>query len=125
MFCKIPNPPGRPPTNIPAASILPPLRILTTGAQSSGTQFNYRLKKDGQPYANVPDPLDHAAFAQMLDQVEENLVRMGRAIFAGDIATQPLPKRNPAGLRPLRLSRHLPNRPVDPSLPPDRRERSG
>ena len=68
------------------------LAHLDNRGQSSGTQFNYRLKKDGQPYANVPDPLDHAAFAQMLDQVEENLVRMGRAIFAGDIQLNPYQK---------------------------------
>ena len=65
---------------------------LDNRGQSSGTQFNYRLKKDGQPYANVPDPLDHAAFVQMLNQVEENLVRMGRAIFAGDIQLNPYQK---------------------------------
>jgi ATP-dependent helicase/nuclease subunit B len=65
---------------------------LDNRGESKGTQFNYRLKRDGQPYANVPDPLDHAAFVEMLDQVEQNLVRMGRAIFAGDIQLNPYQK---------------------------------
>lgn len=65
---------------------------LDNRGESKGTQFNYRLKNDGQPYANVPGPMDHAAFLQMLDQVEQNLVRMGRAIFAGEIEVNPFQK---------------------------------
>jgi len=65
---------------------------LDNRGETKGTQFNYRLKNDGQPYAGVPDPMDHAAFGQMLDQVEENLMRMGRAIFAGDIQINPFQK---------------------------------
>jgi ATP-dependent helicase/nuclease subunit B len=65
---------------------------LDNRGESKGTQFNYRLKNDGQPYASVPDPMDHAAFQQMLDQVEENLLRMGRAIFAGEIQLNPFQK---------------------------------
>jgi ATP-dependent helicase/nuclease subunit B len=65
---------------------------LDNRGESRGTQFNYRLKNDGQPYAGVPDPMDHDAFGQMLNQVEENLVRMGRAIFAGDIEINPYQK---------------------------------
>ncbi len=68
------------------------LAHLDNRGESRGTQFNYRLKKDGQPYANVPDPMDHAAFREMLDQVEQHLVRMGRAIFAGDIEINPYQK---------------------------------
>ena len=59
---------------------------------TKGTQFNYRLRKDGQPSANTPDPMDHLQFQQMLDQVEENLVRMGRGIFAGEIELNPYQK---------------------------------
>ncbi len=59
---------------------------------ATGTQFNYRIKANGQPAANNPDAMDHAAFQQMLDQVEENLIRMGRAIFAGEIALNPYQK---------------------------------
>ena len=65
---------------------------LDNRGESKGTQFNYRLKNNGQPYANVPDPIDHAAFGEMLDQVEQHLVRMGRAIFAGDIEINPFQK---------------------------------
>jgi ATP-dependent helicase/nuclease subunit B len=65
---------------------------LDNRGASRGTQFNYRLKNDGQPYANVPDPMDHAAFQQMLDQVEQHLLRMGRAIFAGEIELNPFQK---------------------------------
>lgn len=62
------------------------------GGATKGTQFNYRLRKDGQPSANTPDPMDHVQFQQMLDQVEENLVRMGRGIFAGEIELNPYQK---------------------------------
>jgi ATP-dependent helicase/nuclease subunit B len=65
---------------------------LDNRGESKGTQFNYRLKKDGQPYANVPDPMEHGAFLEMLEQVEQNLVRMGRAIFAGEIELNPFQK---------------------------------
>ena len=56
---------------------------LDNRGETKGTQFNYRLRKDGQPNANTPDPMDHVQFQRMLDQVEKNLVRMGRGIFAG------------------------------------------
>ncbi|MGA3180405.1 MAG: PD-(D/E)XK nuclease family protein [Verrucomicrobiota bacterium] len=62
---------------------------LDTRKAVKGTQFNFRLTKDGQPYANVPDPMDHIQFQRMLDQVEESLVRMGRGIFAGEIELNP------------------------------------
>jgi len=65
---------------------------LDNRGASRGTQFNYRLKADGRPAANTPDAMDHAGFQQMLDQVEENLIRMGRAIFAGEIAPNPFQK---------------------------------
>jgi len=65
---------------------------LDNRRETKGTQFNYRLKNDGQPYASVPDPMDHAAFLEMLDQVEHHLVRMGRAIFAGNIEINPYQK---------------------------------
>ena len=109
MFCTARNPPGRRPTNIRAVSIWPRCLILTIGGETKGTQFNYRLKNDGQPYASVPDPMDHAAFRQMLDQVEQHLVRMGRAIFAGDIEINPYQKGADARLRLLRIPGHLPH----------------
>ena len=65
---------------------------LDNRGESKGTQFNYRLKNNGEPYAGVPDPMDPAAFEDMLDAVEENLLRMGRAIFDGDIQLNPFQK---------------------------------
>jgi ATP-dependent helicase/nuclease subunit B len=62
---------------------------LDNRGEDRGTQFNYRLRKDGQPHANAPDPMDPAQFRRMLDQVEESLLRMGRGIFAGEIALNP------------------------------------
>jgi ATP-dependent helicase/nuclease subunit B len=65
---------------------------LDNRAADRGTQFNFRLKKDGQPYATIPDPMDHAQFKAMLDQVEGILARMGREVFAGEIALNPFQK---------------------------------
>jgi ATP-dependent helicase/nuclease subunit B len=65
------------------------LRHLDNRGAITGTQFNYRLKKDGQPSAAAPGPMNHAEFQKMLEQVEENLVRMGREIFAGAIELNP------------------------------------
>ncbi len=55
-------------------------------------QFACRLKKDGQPYANCSDPLAAERFAALLDQVEGQLQRMGRAIFAGAAQVDPYRK---------------------------------
>jgi ATP-dependent helicase/nuclease subunit B len=65
------------------------LRHLDNRGAAVGTQFNYRLKNNGEPYANAPGPMDHEEFQAMLRQVEENLVRMGREIFAGAIELNP------------------------------------
>jgi ATP-dependent helicase/nuclease subunit B len=55
-------------------------------------QFACRLKKDGQPYANCSDPLPAEGFAALLDQVEGQLRRMGRAILAGAAQVDPYRK---------------------------------
>jgi len=55
-------------------------------------QFACRLKKDGQPYANCSDPLPAEGFAALLDQVEGQLRRMGRAILAGAAQVDPYHK---------------------------------
>jgi ATP-dependent helicase/nuclease subunit B len=68
------------------------LPCLDNRGESKGTQFNYRLRNDGQPYAGAHDLMDHASFEQMLDQVEQSLLRMGRAIFAGEIQINPFQK---------------------------------
>ncbi len=58
----------------------------------SGDQFKYRLRKDGQLYANCPEALDSAKLAEMLDEVDRNLRRMGQEIYAGKIRPDPYRK---------------------------------
>jgi ATP-dependent helicase/nuclease subunit B len=55
----------------------------------TGAQFNYRLKKDGTPYENSRDVMTSKQFAGFLDDVEAQLVRLGRAILSGDVAVDP------------------------------------
>lgn len=55
----------------------------------SGDQFAFRAKKDGGFHGGDRDPMEHAQFDQLLDQVEQQLVAMGNAIFAGDIGVNP------------------------------------
>lgn len=57
-----------------------------------GGQFSYRLKQDGQPYANSTDPVPAPAFVALLDAVEEQLRRLGTAIYAGDARVDPYVK---------------------------------
>jgi ATP-dependent helicase/nuclease subunit B len=58
-------------------------------ARGSGDQFSYRLKKDGGLYANCTDPVPAQTFNQLLEGVEQQLIAMGNAIFAGDINVNP------------------------------------
>ena len=55
----------------------------------TGDQFSYRLKNDGGLYANSTDPISTQNFNALLDGVEQQLVAMGNAIFAGDISVNP------------------------------------
>jgi ATP-dependent helicase/nuclease subunit B len=55
----------------------------------TGDQFSYRLKNDGGLYANATDPVPVHTFNALLDGVEQQLVAMGNAIFAGDISVNP------------------------------------
>jgi ATP-dependent helicase/nuclease subunit B len=59
---------------------------------TSGTQFNYRLKKDGMPYSNASEVMDSGAFKALLDGVETNLKRMGTEVFSGTAAVSPYRK---------------------------------
>jgi ATP-dependent helicase/nuclease subunit B len=65
---------------------------LDNRGQSAGTQFKFRLKNDGQPYGSSTDLMASPMFAQMLAQVEENLLRMGRDIYSGVIQPNPYQK---------------------------------
>jgi ATP-dependent helicase/nuclease subunit B len=68
------------------------LRQLDNRGLPQGTQLKFRLKKDGQPMASNTDLMPSAQFRQLLDQVEEQLVRMGREIYSGEIGLNPFQK---------------------------------
>jgi ATP-dependent helicase/nuclease subunit B len=68
------------------------LAHLDSRQTKQGTQFKYKLKKDGLPYARGTDLLPKEKFAQMLDHVEAELVRMGGEIYAGEIGLNPYQK---------------------------------
>ena len=57
-----------------------------------GDQFNYRLNKDGSISRSSRDAMDPDQFIDMLDQMEANLVRMGRAIYSGEANANPYRK---------------------------------
>jgi ATP-dependent helicase/nuclease subunit B len=68
------------------------LRKLDTRNEPFGTQFKYRLKKDGAPMANNTDMMQSDQFGQLLDNVEAQLMRMGRSIYEGEIGLNPFQK---------------------------------
>jgi ATP-dependent helicase/nuclease subunit B len=55
-------------------------------------QFNYGLNKDGQVRSNSTEALGGAEFAALLDQVEEQLRKLGQQIFSGAAAVDPYRK---------------------------------
>ena len=61
---------------------------------TSGDQFNYRLKKDGQIHSACREPLETAPFKEMLDAVEGHLRRMGQEIYAGRVDPDPYRRGN-------------------------------
>ena len=54
-------------------------------------QFKYRVTNTGRPYKGG-ELLEAEAFAALLDDVERQLITMGRRIFAGDAAVDPYRK---------------------------------
>jgi ATP-dependent helicase/nuclease subunit B len=68
------------------------LPYLDNRGLAQGTQFKFRLKKDGEPMASNTDLMPSAQFRQLLDQVEQLLVRMGREIYSGKIDLNPFQK---------------------------------
>jgi ATP-dependent helicase/nuclease subunit B len=68
------------------------LPFLDNRGQPIGTQFKFRLKKDGEPMGNNTDLMPSAEFGQLLDQVERELMRMGREIYNGAIDLNPFQK---------------------------------
>ncbi len=68
------------------------LRYLDNRGLAKGGQFNYRLKKNGEPHARSADAMSSAEFQKLLDQVENHLLRMGKEIYAGEIGLNPFQK---------------------------------
>jgi len=68
------------------------LSYLDNRRTSDGTQFKYKLKKDGDPDARNTDLMSPGQFGQLLDQVESQLIRMGREIYGGAIELNPFQK---------------------------------
>lgn len=58
-------------------------------ATGGSGQFNYRLKKDGQPYANSHQLIRQPDLEQMLADAREMLRHLGREILAGNVAVDP------------------------------------
>jgi ATP-dependent helicase/nuclease subunit B len=68
------------------------LPYLDRRQASEGTQFKYKLKADGEPDARNTDLMRPEAFAEMLEHVESELVRMGGEIYGGAIELNPYQK---------------------------------
>jgi ATP-dependent helicase/nuclease subunit B len=56
---------------------------------TQGDQFRYKLTKEGKLARRGSDGLPPDEFARLLDENEEHLRRIGRAIFEGDAAVAP------------------------------------
>jgi ATP-dependent helicase/nuclease subunit B len=65
------------------------LPYLDNRQTSEGTQFKFKLNADGAPDARNTDLMPSEAFAEMLDHVESELVRMGGEIYGGEIGLNP------------------------------------
>jgi ATP-dependent helicase/nuclease subunit B len=59
---------------------------------SAADQFNYRLNQDGSVRSNSVEALPRAEFEALLDRVETQLQKMGRAIFSGAARVDPYRK---------------------------------
>ena len=95
------------------ASVLPQLDQRPDA--TSGDQFNYSKNKNGS-LGKRGNGLAGPEFMDLLDHVEKVLTDMGRQIYAGRRQGRSVPQRQRHRLRPLRLSRHLPHRPLDSHL---------
>jgi ATP-dependent helicase/nuclease subunit B len=70
------------------------LHYLDNRGEQMGTQFNYRLKNDGEPYASSREIMRPENFQGLLDAVEQHLVRFGKEIFSGNANVDPYQKGN-------------------------------
>ncbi|MEO6183949.1 MAG: PD-(D/E)XK nuclease family protein, partial [Verrucomicrobiota bacterium] len=68
------------------------LAQLDNRNEKTGTQFNYRLKADGQPHGASREILATENFLKLLDDVETHLAKMGEEIFSGMVKIDPYQK---------------------------------
>jgi ATP-dependent helicase/nuclease subunit B len=68
------------------------LRFLDSRGAKEGAQFKFKLRMDGAPHGANTDLLRTEEFGQLLDDVEAELVRMGREIYDGAIELNPYQK---------------------------------
>jgi ATP-dependent helicase/nuclease subunit B len=68
------------------------LPYLDDRQSNEGTQFKFKLNANGEPDARNTDLMRPHAFADMLDHVESELVRMGGEIYGGAIGLNPYQK---------------------------------
>jgi ATP-dependent helicase/nuclease subunit B len=68
------------------------LRKLDSREADDGDQFAYRLTKKGEFYQRGSDPLTHEEFTALLNDSEEQLFRMAREIFSGNVQPNPFRK---------------------------------
>ncbi len=69
------------------------LRLLDNRPDATkGDQFNYSVKKNGELSRSSREAMETGEFITLLDGVEENLKRMGRAIYAGEAKVDPYRK---------------------------------
>jgi len=68
------------------------LARLDNHNEKTGTQFNYRLKADGQPHGASREILSRENFSELLNKVEQHLSRMGKEIFSGAVKIDPYQK---------------------------------
>jgi ATP-dependent helicase/nuclease subunit B len=71
------------------------LRLLDNRPDAvEGDQFKYKLNKNGSISRVSREALETDEFMALLDGVEDNLKRMGRAIYAGEAKVDPYRKGN-------------------------------
>ena len=85
------------------------LRQLDASGDLRGEQFNFRLTKDGQLYANCAEALSSRGFAELLARVEAQLRGMGERIFSGEAQVDPVSQRHGNALPVLRLRAGVPD----------------
>lgn len=65
---------------------------LDNRKEMCGTQFKFRIKKDGTSSSTSPDPMTQEKFNELISNVKEILLRMGQQIFSGTSEPAPYQK---------------------------------